>query len=192
MIIALATRCMRTIVLCCLAGLCISGAAFAQIASDTVHVDIPAQSLSSALTQFGRDTGTEIVFAPEAVKQKSSTAIRGDFSREKALALMLTGTGLTYRVTAQGAIVIHSTIRTLEKTSPGASLQTVLEDSSSNDAEIHNKNDLDEITVTGTHIRGTTDSPSPVLIYTRDDIDAAGVNTIQQFLQSLQIGRAHV
>jgi iron complex outermembrane receptor protein len=185
MIIALTTRRMRSIVLCCLAGLFISGAAFAQISNDTVHVDIPAQSLSSALTQFGRDTGTEIVFAPEVVKQKISTAIRGDFSKEKALALMLSGTDLTYRVTAQGAIVIHPTIRNLEKTSPGTSLQTVPEESSSNDGETHNKNDLDEITVTGTHIRGTKDSPSPVLVFTRDDIDAAGVNTIQQFLQSL-------
>ena len=50
---------------------------------------------------------------------------------------------------------------------------------------MHSKNDLDEITVTGTHIRGTKDSPSPVLVFTRDDIDAAGANTIQQFLQSL-------
>jgi iron complex outermembrane receptor protein len=185
MIIALATRRMRTIVLCCLAGLCISGAAFAQISNDTVHVDIPAQSLSSALTQFGRDTGTEIVFTPEAVNHKISTAIKGDFAKEKALALMLAGTGLTYRVTAQGAIVIHPTIRILEKTSPGTSLQTVPEDSSSKDTETQGKNDLDEITVTGTHIRGTTNSPSPVLVFTRDDIDAAGVNTIQQFLQSL-------
>src|SRR6202789_1276635 len=185
MIIALATRCMRTFVLCCLAGLCVSGVAFAQISNDTVHVDIPAQSLSSALTQFGRDTGTEIVFTPEAVNQKRSTAIKGDFAKEKALTLMLAGTGLTYRVTAQGAIVIHSTIRTLEKTSPGTSLQTVPEDSSSNDGETHNKNDLDEIRVRGTHIRGTTNSPSPVLVFTRDDIDAAGVNTIQDFLQSL-------
>jgi iron complex outermembrane recepter protein len=185
MIIALATRCMRTIVLCGLAGLCISGAAFAQMANDTVHIDIPAQSLSSALTQFGRDTGTEIVFAPEAVNQKISTAIKGDFSKEKALALMLAGTGLTYRVTAQGAIVIHSTIRMLEKTSPGTSLQTVPEEPSSKDTETLDKNDIEEITVTGTHIRGTANSPSPVLVFTRDDIDAAGVNTIQDFLQSL-------
>jgi iron complex outermembrane recepter protein len=185
MIIALTTRRMRTIVLCCLAGLCMSGAVFAQISNDTVHVDIPAQSLSTALTQFGRDTGTEIVFTPEAVDHKISTAIKGDFAKEKALALMLAGTGLTYRVTAQGAIVIHSTIRTLEKTSPGTSLQTGPEDSSSKDTETQGKNDIDEITVTGTHIRGTTDSPSPVMVFTRDDIDAAGVNTIQEFLQSL-------
>jgi outer membrane receptor protein involved in Fe transport len=168
-----------------LAGLCVSGAAFAQISNDTVHVDIPSQSLSSALTQFGRDTGTEIVFTPEAVNQKISTAIKGDFAKEKALALMLAGTGLTYRVTAQGAIVIHSTIRILEKTSPGTSLKTVPEDSSSKDTEKPDKNDIDEITVTGTHIRGTTNSPSPVLVFTRDDIDAAGATTLQQFLQSL-------
>src|ERR1700721_3017376 len=106
MTLALATRRMRTSLLCCLAGLCIAGTTSAQISRDKVHVDIPAQTLSSALTQFGRDTGTEIVFAPEAVNQKVSTAIKGDFAREKAISLLLGGTGLAYRITAQGAIVV--------------------------------------------------------------------------------------
>src|SRR5262245_17422568 len=35
-----------------------------------VRIDIPAQDLSTALTQFGRDTRTEIVFSPDAVKAK--------------------------------------------------------------------------------------------------------------------------
>jgi hypothetical protein len=61
MTIALATRRLGTSLLCCMAGLCIAATTFAQIAGDKVHVDIPAQSLSSALTQFGRETGTEIV-----------------------------------------------------------------------------------------------------------------------------------
>src|ERR1700737_1923759 len=82
-------------------GVGLATAAVAQISSDKVHVDIPAQSLSGALTQFGRDTGTEIVFPPEAVNQKVSTAVKGDFAREKAISLLLGGTGLTYRVTAQ-------------------------------------------------------------------------------------------
>jgi len=39
--------------------------------------------------------------------------------------------------------------------------------------------------VTGTHIRGTKDSPSPVQVFTRADIDATGMLTVQQFLQTL-------
>jgi iron complex outermembrane receptor protein len=44
---------------------------------------------------------------------------------------------------------------------------------------------LEEIIVTGTHIRGTKDSPSSVEIYTRSDIDATGAITVQQFLRTL-------
>ena len=133
----------------------------------------------------GETPARKLCSRPKRLSKKSRPPSRAAFPKEKALALMLAGTGLTYRVTAQGAIVIHSTIRLLEKTSPGTSRQTVPEDSSSKDTETQGKNDLDEITVTGTHIRGTKDSPSPVLVFTRSDIDAAGVNTIQQFLQSL-------
>jgi iron complex outermembrane receptor protein len=45
--------------------------------------------------------------------------------------------------------------------------------------------DLEEVVVTGTHIRGATNTASSVGIYTRDDIDATGATTIQQFLQTL-------
>lgn len=69
--------------------------------------------------------------------------------------------------------------------SPRPSAEGESRESASTSTRAHDKNDLAEITVTGTHIRGTKDSPSPVLVYTRADIDAAGMNTIQQFLQTL-------
>ncbi len=72
-----------------------------------VRVDIPAQDLSAALTQFGRETGVEIVFAPDAVREKKAAAVKGEFERDRALQLLLEGSGLTYRVTLQGAIVVE-------------------------------------------------------------------------------------
>src|SRR5688572_25285367 len=77
-------------------------------ATQKVRVDIPAQDLSAALTQFGRETGTEIVFAPDAVREKKTVAVKGEFERDRALQMLLEGSGLTYRVTAQGAIVVES------------------------------------------------------------------------------------
>src|SRR5258708_21693217 len=44
---------------------------------------------------------------------------------------------------------------------------------------------LTEIVVTGTHLKGVTDSPSPVQIYTRDDIERSGSGSIAQFIQTL-------
>jgi hypothetical protein len=89
-------------------GLCLVLTATAQIAADKVHVDVPVQSLLGALTQFGRDTGTEIEFAPEDVRGKISVALRGDYDRVTAIKLLLAGTGLSYRVLPQGAIVVEA------------------------------------------------------------------------------------
>src|ERR1700723_1208223 len=144
-----------------------------------LHFDLPAGPMDKALRDFAVQANRNISYEPSIVAGLQAPAIKGEFTVGNALTLLLKGTNLR-------ALDINTkTIRILEKASPGTSPQTVPEESSSNDGEAHNKNDLDEITVTGTHIRGTTDSPSPVLVFTRDDIDAAGANTIQQFLQSL-------
>jgi iron complex outermembrane receptor protein len=144
-----------------------------------LHFDLPAGPMDKALRDFAVQANRNISYEPSIVSGLQAAAIKGEFTVGDALTLLLKGTKLR-------AVDINTkTIRILEKTSPGTSLQTVPEDSSSKNTEIQSKNDIEEITVTGTHIRGTTDSPSPVLVFTRDDIDAAGVNTIQQFLESL-------
>jgi iron complex outermembrane recepter protein len=144
-----------------------------------LHFDLPAGPMDKALRDFAVQADRNISYEPSIVAGLQTRGIDGEFTVGAALTLLLKGTKLS-------AVDINTkTIRILEKTSPGTSLQTVPDDSSSKNTELQSKNDIEEITVTGTHIRGTTDSPSPVLVFTRDDIDAAGVNTIQQFLQSL-------
>jgi iron complex outermembrane recepter protein len=164
----------------------------------TATFDIEPQDLSGALKAFAVQSHREIFFTPELARGRMSHGVKGKFDDLKALNIILEGTGLNFSVTTSNAILVRDHISKAESSrdavtpvpstgasSTGTSSQTVPEDSSSESIETHNKNDLDEITVTGTHIRGTTNSPSPVLVFTRDDIDAAGANTIQQFLQSL-------
>jgi iron complex outermembrane receptor protein len=150
------------------------------LGSDTkLHFDLPAGPMDKALRDFAVQADRNISYEPSIVAGLQTRGIDGEFTVGAALTLLLKGTKLS-------AVDINTkTIRILEKTSPGTSLQTVPDDSSSKNTELQSKNDIEEITVTGTHIRGTTDSPSPVLVFTRDDIDAAGASTIQQFLQSL-------
>jgi iron complex outermembrane recepter protein len=144
-----------------------------------LHFDLPAGPMDKALRDFAVQADRNISYEPSIVAGLQAAPIKGEFTVGDALTLLLKGTKLH-------AVDINTkTIRILEKASPGTALQTVPEVSSSKDTGTADKNDIDEITVTGTHIRGATDSPSPVLVFTRDDIDAAGANTIQQFLQSL-------
>jgi len=173
-----------------------------------VHFDLAAGPLGKVLREFAVQANRNISYEPSIVDGLQSPAIKGEFTVGEALSLLLHGTKL------RALDVNRKTIRILEKkngaahgapeprdhhyqhgtasqmgphslSSSDATSESESENSSSNDSKTRNKNDLDEITVTGTHIRGTKDSPSPVLVFTRADIDAAGVNTIQQFLQSL-------
>ena len=43
----------------------------------------------------------------------------------------------------------------------------------------------DAVPVTGTHIRGSSDSAFPITIYTRDAIEASGASTLQEFIQKI-------
>ncbi|HEY2533527.1 MAG TPA: STN domain-containing protein, partial [Xanthobacteraceae bacterium] len=113
--------------------------ATAQISDQVLHIKIPAQSLSSALTQFGRDTATEVEFEPQMARDKGSAAIDGEFSREAAIKQLLTGTGLTYRISPQGAIVIERGLAS----SPANAASRASTLSSAQDAAL----ELDSVTV---------------------------------------------
>jgi iron complex outermembrane receptor protein len=201
-----AMRCLRQLAIFSL-GSSLATAALAQISTDKVHVDIPAQNLSSALTQFGRDTGTEIVFTPEAVSHKTSSSIKGDWDRAKALLLLLSGTGLTYRITAQGAIVIDVTNPPKISDAGSAAPDTRLAQSNPSAAQSSsspyvsqnaNKSELisndgkrpgfDEIVVTGSRLnRSSRETSQEIQTYTKDDIRKSGRTTIADFLNTLGV-----
>lgn len=92
-----------------------SACALGQAAPALVHVDIEAQDLSSALRQFGRETQTAIVFTQEDVRNKTARAVKGDFAREQVMDRMLEGTGLTYRMTAEGGIVVEPASKNVDE-----------------------------------------------------------------------------
>jgi hypothetical protein len=70
------------------------------------HFDIGAQSLSSALNEFARQSQQQILFAPDIVAQELSSAVRGDMQSLAALKLLLKDSGLTFTTTADGTILV--------------------------------------------------------------------------------------
>jgi len=176
-------------------------------AAQKVHVDIPAQDLSAALTQFGRETGTEIVFAPDAVREKKAVAVKGEFERNQALKLILEGSGLTYRVTTQGAIVVESlknssadenhmtglrlsqseteSMKKVENTENQNSTASNSQESSSEDSS---KGKIQEIVVTGTRFggRNVLESPVPVDVVSAESLRAGGRTELAEAL-SVQV-----
>lgn len=68
--------------------------------------DIRAQSLATALNEFARQSEREILFAPDIVAKKRSSALRGNLEPLAALQLLLKDSGLSFRTTPNGAILV--------------------------------------------------------------------------------------
>lgn len=131
-------------------------AACAQIAS-TITFQLPAQDLAKTLRTIARQGGREILFADQVVRGKRAPAIRGQFTVEEAVRAATAGSGLVVEDRAGALMVMRP---------PQASQD--------------DRTDRDEVTVTGTRIRGT-EGPSPVIVTTRRDIEKQGIPDLTAF-----------
>ncbi|TRW14407.1 TonB-dependent receptor [Glacieibacterium frigidum] len=75
-------------------------------APSTPRFSIPASRLSSALTVLARQAGIDVLFADTLVGDRVAPALRGKMTVDAALVSLLDGSGLTFRRTSDGAIVI--------------------------------------------------------------------------------------
>jgi iron complex outermembrane receptor protein len=176
-------------------------AAFAQTLYD---FNLPPQALADSLRAIGHQTSVNILFDPRSVEKLTAPAVHGQFSASQAVNRVLAGTNLAAEQTeantllvepkgrsgkAQAAAALNdppdSRVALVQAQSPQTSADQSVSVKSEESGKKAKDEGLTEITVTGTHIRGTKDSPSPVQVYTRADIDATGTNTVQQFLQTL-------
>jgi iron complex outermembrane recepter protein len=138
------------------------------------------------------------------VAREKVPGVRGAFRAEDALAALLTGSGLSYRVSDSTVTVIpvpkaeatpHS-FRTAEAQTPagqgasedagaqsGGALNNPPGDTQS-ESERQKPAVLEDVVVTGTHIRGILPS-SPVITIDRDQIDRSGYSAIGDVIRSL-------
>ncbi|BAV63380.1 Fe(III)-pyochelin receptor [Sphingobium cloacae] len=61
------------------------------------NFEIPAQTLRSAITEYGRQAGVQVTAGTSLLEGKRSSAISGRLSPAEALSRLLAGTGLTWR-----------------------------------------------------------------------------------------------
>jgi iron complex outermembrane recepter protein len=174
------------------------------------HYDLPAESLDKALRDFALQAKCNLSYEPSIVAGLQAPAISGNYKASHVLSLLLKGTKLRAANINDNTIqILERTPSTSRDSAPasnaraasgdvpakgskadiplavGSSSNSQAPSPSTNDPGNRGSKDIEEITVTGTHIRGTKDSPSPVQVFTRADIDATGTVTIQQFLQTL-------
>ncbi|TAJ96142.1 MAG: TonB-dependent receptor [Reyranella sp.] len=77
--------------------------------------NIPAQPLTDALASFGRQSGMQVTVDGEVARGVASPGVSGEMTPEQALTRLLAGTGITYRVTGNTAMLQRTAA-----TTPGA------------------------------------------------------------------------
>lgn len=141
--------------------------AFAQEAVRTYA--IPAQDLDGALRAFAMQTGRDVLYPPRIVAGKRSPGVQGQRTERQALEALLAGTGLRFQQTASSGYVVQDPASPTRAGEAGDAAATELED----------------VVVTGTHIRGAAPIGSPLLVFTQEDFQNAGADTLQEFMATV-------
>ena len=189
------------------------GAATAALA-DTRTFNLPAQELPLALDRYSGQAGVQVTSAGELIEGKMSSNVSGTLGARAALELLLTGTGLRYDVIDSQTVVIMPPVSSANgsNSSHAASISrdpSALRLSQANPAEEErsrrpsderasssasaaegsrrdvSKGNVEEVVVTGSHIRGVQETAAPSMQFTREDIAKTGYSTIEQLFASL-------
>jgi len=137
------------------------------LAQDRIY-NIPAESLSKALRDYGQASSRQLIFTEDLVQGRTSPPLRGAMSPQAALARLLEGTGLEAETNPTGAIMI---VRTPRPQPAGAAPAPAV---------------VSEVTVTGTRIEGAPAQGAVELkTYGREQIVRSGQPTVAGFLNTL-------
>lgn len=135
--------------------------ASAACAQDARVFDVPAGPLDTALVQYARQAGQQVFYTNDQVAGLRSEGVRGRMASDLALAQILRGTGLVGTQTRPGVITLRAGLDTADATQ------------------------VEEVIVTGSLLRGPADTPSPITVIRRDDLDRTGRGTVADALVAL-------
>src|ERR1700676_5802843 len=78
----------------------------AHAADPTYRFDIPPETLSQALTDFGQAAALQIIYSESVVKGRKTPGLHGSYTAAEALDALLTGTDLTVDINSCGSLFL--------------------------------------------------------------------------------------
>jgi iron complex outermembrane receptor protein len=176
-------------------------------AETTYSFNLPEQALADSLRAIGQQTEMNILFEPEAVKNARSPALKGQYTVDEAIRLVLVGTKLEAQHTAASNVVIkvkssRSTSNVIDRVNQENSKKDSSQDfrlaqvdqgaagpsavETESERASTKKPVLEEIVVTGSHLaQPSTGGAQSVLTYTQEQIQKSGQADIGSFLNTL-------
>lgn len=124
--------------------------------------DLPAGDLGAMLRAFSSQSGIPLIYSADTLAGRQGRAVRGRMPWQDALAKVLQDSGVGYRQSADGSVLIEGAAA---PASPGATT-------------------LGAVVVTGTRIRGGT-SASPVITIDSEDIKEQGFADLGEVARSI-------
>src|SRR5580700_533475 len=98
----------------------LSSVAFPALATTKLRLDIPAQDLGSALRELSADANEQVLFSQAVVAGRRSNKLRGDYTTDTALAILLDGSDLRVERTPSGVLLILPATAEAERLQPVA------------------------------------------------------------------------
>ncbi|MCR6645823.1 MAG: TonB-dependent receptor [Terricaulis sp.] len=141
-----------------------------QTSDARVEFNIAAQPLSTALSEFARQAGVNTLYFSDDLRGLSAPQIRGSYTRQQALDLLLAGSGYNAGISGGNLVLAQEQSSRPQQQSAASGAETSSEN---------------ELVVTGTRIRGAVPSGADLLTLDRSDIEQSGRSTVQDLLQTL-------
>jgi outer membrane receptor protein involved in Fe transport len=132
------------------------------------EVKIAAGELAQSLEELSRQLGIQILYDADRLKGLKSPSISGPLTAKDALGQLLTGTSLKVQGGGESFLITTEPSRT-------STVGPVTRDFGKTRAPVQ----LDEVTVTGTHIRDEIPVGASLSTYDRDEFDTMGSATLE-------------
>jgi iron complex outermembrane receptor protein len=141
-------------------------------AAETRNFNVPAQAAGAGVATFAQQADVQVLMTEAAARGLRTGAVQGTMSVEQGLAKLLSGSGLAV-ATNDGRTI------TLKRVAAGPQGEAAAVTAAANPTEV------DEVTVTGTNIRGLERIAAPAVAFTRQDLARTGFETLESVLASL-------
>ncbi|MDP2696733.1 TonB-dependent siderophore receptor [Thalassospira sp.] len=160
------------------------GVAFREISqSQDISFNIPAQGLDTALTALADQAGLQLFFPSQGMDGVAAPAITGTFSIDQALTRLLSGSGYSWRYTADGTV-------TIEKLAAGTGDDSILDpvrieasgtrQTATGPTEGYGATRSLSATKTD---RPLIETPQSISVVTKDQIEDQGSQTVMQAMR---------
>jgi len=141
--------------------------------------DLPAQPLDRALAQVARQTGLQLLLAPDLVGSRQSPALRGTLEVDDALARLLQGSGLRARIDGHTLVVERAGEPSRESTLPAVRVSA-----SGESANGPGNGYVAQRSLSGTKTdTSLATTPQTVTVVTRDQMTDQDVRSVAQALR---------